>query len=351
MAAPAPAFCPGSYTWTFPGCPIQIRVRLEVVDALQRLLEGSQDSAHAAFAGGLLLGDTASPGVTEVASIEPLAALDAATVEAAIGRAEHEVVGFFRTASMDTLQPGACLRMTNDDVALAAGSFHQPSSVVLLIETVETGPPKAAFFFWDNGKMLGDFCLMDFPLDSHQLASLERQRTAPRGIQPIEAEIKDEPAEAPAARKGGGRRAGAAWMAVVLAILGIPAYFYSARLSHRAASPLIQARAVSAPAPGLGFTVDRQGADLLLSWDRHAPAVTRATFGVVLIRENDRTRNVALTPEQLQSGSVRYKPVSDEVEIEMNVASGDRLTKESVIAVLPGLKGTAAAPMLSEPRP
>jgi hypothetical protein len=71
--------------------------------------------------------------------------------------------------------------MTNDDVTLAAGFFNQPSSVVLLIETMERAAAKAAFFFWDGGKMLGDFCLMDFPLDPHQLAALERQRTAPRG--------------------------------------------------------------------------------------------------------------------------------------------------------------------------
>jgi hypothetical protein len=174
MAALAPAFSPGSYTWTFPGCPIQIRIRLEIVDALQRLVERAQDpSTLAAFAGGLLLGDTASPGVTEVAGIEPLAGLDAAAVEAAIGKAECEVVGFFRALSGDPAQPGASLRMTGDDVTLAAGFFNQPSSVVLLIETVETAAAKAAFFFWDGGKMLGDFSLMDFPLDAHQLAAHE----------------------------------------------------------------------------------------------------------------------------------------------------------------------------------
>jgi hypothetical protein len=81
----------------------------------------------------------------------------------------------------------------------------------------------------------------------------------------------------------------------------------------------------------------------LLSWDRHSPAVASTTFGVVLIRENDRTRIVALTAEQLRSGSVRYKPVSDEVDIELNVATGDHLVKESVIAVLPGLNSASAA--------
>jgi hypothetical protein len=195
MAALAPALSLGCYTWTFPGCPIQIRIRLEIVDALQRLVEQAQDSGTLApFAGGLLLGDTASPGVTEVAGIAPLAGLDAAAVEAAIGKAERGVVGFFRTLSGDPAQPGASLRMTDDDVTLAAGFFNQPSSVVLLIETVETAAAKATFFFWGGGKMLGDFPFMDFPLDAHQLAALERQRTTPRGGQQPETEINLEAA-------------------------------------------------------------------------------------------------------------------------------------------------------------
>ena len=170
MAAPAPAFSPGSYTWTFPGCPIEIRIRLEMVDALQRLVERAQDPGTLAFSGGLLLGARASPGLTEVAGIEPLAGLDAAAIETVIGKAQYEVVGFFRALSGDPARPGASLRMTDDDVTLAAGSFNQPSSVVLLIETLETAA-KATFFFWDGGKMLGDFSLMDFPLDAHQLAA------------------------------------------------------------------------------------------------------------------------------------------------------------------------------------
>src|SRR5215472_10663526 len=77
MAALAPESSPGSYTWTFPGCPIQIRVRLDVVDALQQLVERAQDSENAEpVSGGLLLGDTASPAVTEIAGIEPLGAHD-----------------------------------------------------------------------------------------------------------------------------------------------------------------------------------------------------------------------------------------------------------------------------------
>jgi hypothetical protein len=172
MVALTPAFSPRCYTWTFPGCPIQIRIRLEIVAVLQRLIE----RAHApgtlgAPACGLLLGDTETPGVTQVAGIEPLAGLDAAAVKAAITKAEYEVVGFFRALSGNPAQPGAGLRMNKDDVMLAAGVFNQPSSVVLLIETVETAAAKATFVFWDRGKMLGDFLLMEFPLDAHQLAA------------------------------------------------------------------------------------------------------------------------------------------------------------------------------------
>jgi hypothetical protein len=336
MAALAPALSPGSYTWTFPGCPIQIRLRLEIVVALQRWLEQAQDSGMPApFSGGLLTGDTANPGVTEIAGMEPLAALDATTVEAAIGKAECEVVGFFRAVSGSSLQPGASLRMTEDDAALATGFFHQPSSVVLLIETIEATPAKAAFFFWDGGKMLGDFSLMDFPLDPQQLAALERQRTAPRASQHIDREPRLEPAEVPATGEGSRWQARAAWALGALAILGIATYFYATRLGHRAIYDARETAAAPPSASPLGFRVDRQGTDLLLSWDRHSPALASATFGVVLIRENDRTRNVALTAEQLRSGSVRYKPASDEVDIELNVATGDHLLKESVIAVLP----------------
>jgi hypothetical protein len=170
--APTPAFFPRFYTWTFPGCPIRIRVRLEIVAVLQRLIERAQaPGTLGSHACGLLLGDTAIPGVTEVAGIEPLPDLNVPAIEAAIGRAECEVVGFFRALSADPAQPGASLRMTGDDLTLAAGFFNQSSSVVLLIETVETAAAKATFFFWDSGKMLGDYLLMDFPLDAHQLAA------------------------------------------------------------------------------------------------------------------------------------------------------------------------------------
>ena len=196
MAALAPALSPESYTWTFPGCPIKIRIRLEIVDALQGLVERAQaPGTLAPLAGGLLLGDTPSSGVTEVATIEPLARLDAAAVEAAIGKAKCKVVGFFRAVSGDPTQPGASLRMTGDDVTLAAAFFNQPSSVVLLIETVETSAPKAAFFFRDGGKMLGDFSFMDFPLDAHQLAALERQRAVPDGGKQLETAINLEGAK------------------------------------------------------------------------------------------------------------------------------------------------------------
>jgi hypothetical protein len=52
-----------------------------------------------------------------------------------------------------------------------------------------------------------------------------------------------------------------------------------------------------------------------------------ASFGMVLIRENDRTRNVALTAEQMRSGSIRYRPASDEVDMELNVATGNQLVR------------------------
>jgi hypothetical protein len=164
MAALAPAFFPGSYTWTFPGCPIQIRIRLEIVNALQRLAERAQDlGTLAPFAGGLLLGNTPSPGVTEVAGIEPLAGLDAAAVEAAIGKVECEVVGFFRARYGDPAQPGASLRMTDDDVTLAAGVFQATQFSGAVDRDHGNGGGDGDILFLERRENAGGFFVHGFP--------------------------------------------------------------------------------------------------------------------------------------------------------------------------------------------
>jgi hypothetical protein len=73
----------------------------------------------------------------------------------------------------------------------------------------------------------------------------------------------------------------------------------------------------------------------LLTWNTQSAPIANASLGMITIWSGGAIRNLTLTPEQLRSGSILYKPVSDQVEFQLAVMSGDQVTQESVIALLP----------------
>jgi hypothetical protein len=85
----------------------------------------------------------------------------------------------------------------------------------------------------------------------------------------------------------------------------------------------------------LAFTVESRGPALLLTWNGQSPPIANASLGMITIWSGGTIRNLTLTAEQLRSGSIVYKPVSDQVEFQLAVMSGDQVTQESVIALLP----------------
>jgi hypothetical protein len=319
---------PGSYTWTFPGCPIEIHLRISMVEALQKRLENPDDSRNFASRGGLLIGRPLRPGVIEVTGFDLLASLNPSTVEAALSRAPGHVAGFFRTTR------GGDLQMTRDDVSLASALFPSPESVVLLIETGEPGPANACFFFWDNGRMLADMAVMEFPFAAGQLAAAEVQRRfhreASHPVTAPEADPRLQPAASPKRNRDWRPWIAAAMLAV----------FTSAWLSYpkrkpdppQVAAPSTAASAVTMP---LGLFAERQESGLRLSWNPAAPGIQRAAYGVLMAREDDQTRMIPLAPEQLRSGKLTFKPHADRVDFELDTVAGDQVTKESVTVLLP----------------
>ncbi len=320
---------PGLYTWSFPGSPIQICVRLSVVNELQRSLERvAINSGNGNVVGGILFGEVQRPRVLEISGFEALTDLEAPTVEKAMANGPGKAVGFYRPTSVGSLV------LREDDLELANLLFRDPTSVVLLIENDNGIPANAAFFFWDQGKMLGDFPAMDFPFDAYQLAVMERQRRPAVGEERKPA-IKRPVAAAPVKRPFM-----VDWRVKLLLLVAVVAcgamggYLYSFRRAQNA--QVLSPSVVSQTArPSLGLNVERRGVDLLFSWNGQAPAVVNATFGMVLIRENNTSRNIPLTADQLRSGSIFYTPKSDEVEIQLNVVSGEKVAKESITAILP----------------
>jgi hypothetical protein len=73
------------------------------------------------------------------------------------------------------------------------------------------------------------------------------------------------------------------------------------------------------PAPGLGLRLESQGDRLLLSWNRHHPAVRNSKGGLLQIDDGPRHRQVVLDAAQVLNGSVLYRPTSDDVTFRLEV--------------------------------
>lgn len=75
------------------------------------------------------------------------------------------------------------------------------------------------------------------------------------------------------------------------------------------------------PAPGLGLRLESQGDRLLLSWNRHHPAVRNSKGGLLQIDDGPKHRQVVLDATQVLNGSVLYRPISDDVTFRLEVES------------------------------
>lgn len=331
---------PHVYTWTFPGAPIQIRVQLSVIDELQRGLVEPGGSRE----GGILIGATPRFGITEITGFQAASTLDAESIETSLEKANGKVVGYYR------IDRGGSLTLDSEDLHLASTYFHDPSSVILRIQADRPEASSACFFFWDNGQIHGDLPLMEVPFDRDQLAIAEQQRQL---SQPARAEsLPAMPFEAtpPIAFR---ERTPRYWPAmeprlalgiVAVAVAGVTGvYLYSNRQASPRKAPVATVSVKNAastviaavPKSALAFTVERRGADLLLSWNREASIVSNATFGMLLIRAQNANRDMSLTPEQLRLGSILYAPTTDQVEIQLNVVAGERVARDSVMVLLP----------------
>src|SRR6202011_3420653 len=96
---------------------------------------------------------------------------------------------------------------------------------------------------------------------------------------------------------------------VPLALVGVFLYFRRG-LNPRAAPPAAVAQTeVQAP---LGLSVERRGNDLRVSWNGHADIMSKADFGMLLIRGGAVSRDVPLTAEELRAGTVVYTAPVDQ---------------------------------------
>jgi hypothetical protein len=324
-----PEFVPVFYTCEIPGSSVPIRIRLRVIAGIRYRLEQLLQP-NPGVACGLLIGVRARSEITEITGFEPLTALDSAAVEEAVSNTHAGyIVGFYRSTARGDLH------ISEEDIRVAKTLAN--NAVILLIEADQSSVGEAAL-------VVGDQVVCRFPFDAQQLAALERQ--------PSDASIQ----QSSGVFSGIGslaRRTGRLPRTVVFAAIAILAaassYFLSAerhRVTTADPSPVPQERPPVRQLPAkssLAFTVESRGPALLLTWNSQSPQIANASLGMMTIWSGGTIRNLTLTAEQLRSGSIVYKPVSDQVEFQLAVMSGDQVTQESVIALLPERSDTQLA--------
>jgi hypothetical protein len=80
----------------------------------------------------------------------------------------------------------------------------------------------------------------------------------------------------------------------------------------------------------IGLTAAPDGDALQVQWNRHARAVRDADHAIVYIRDGNYQSQLDLTPQQLNSASIRYWPESKSVAFRMELYTGAAATSDSV---------------------
>ena len=342
------------YDWTFPGAPVRVHLRLDVVQRLEEYLAQELESmtAKPPARRGLLLGGV-SAGGTEIIDFQPLVSVEPAEVLAIAALFEnHGVrpVGYYRAHGEG--EEKLCL--DSEDLALARACFSDPNCVFLVVCQTAAHPASAGFFFWDREHIDGDFCFLEFPFEAQLLAEAKQDKVRRhpqtpgdlrRGVDPV--------AESDGKQRGRGWRR-AAWFVVGAVLLGASGFWVVMFFAQRPVSVLRTGSRSAAPAAPvanaafISLRAERQGADLTVSWD-HGSSIVRSAETAKLTIEDGATRETVLDRKTLQFGSVLYIPTTDQVLIQLEIAAPEqKMISESVLVLLNRQDGGARVTPLSK---
>jgi TonB family protein len=339
---------PKSYLWYFPGCPLKVYLGLEFVENLQRHIAllpqaGRED--------GLLLGRTGA-GKAEVTGFEPgrdQSEEPAAAIASLVKEAgKTAAVGYYR------VERGAALHFTAQDRAVADSLFTDPYQIVLLIHAAEM-PPNATIYFRDGKDIQAEVSLLEFPFDAGLLLTAEQNRLeAAARRQELNVKPKGNKPAAPAAPPS---RKRFRWVAgvVVLAALVLLAAARLFPFDFVHFGPDSGSRG-----PSIDLRGDFQNGEVRLTWDRSSGVIVHATSGVLTIRDGTAVRQIPLSAQALQHGTISYPPAQDEVQFDLAVSGSGGNVTESALIILPrspaasvqastAIPGSTPAPQVPKP--
>ncbi len=84
----------------------------------------------------------------------------------------------------------------------------------------------------------------------------------------------------------------------------------------------------------LGMRVETDGPGLLLSWNRYSRAVQSAQSAVLAIQDGPQHREIALDRNQIATGSVFYRPASDDVSFRLDLRDPHGASVAQILRVL-----------------
>ena len=178
------------------------------------------------------------------------------------------------------------------------------------------------------------------------VAAKEEAAPLPAPKPPAAAEEAVEAPEAPAARGGKLLWIALGTMASLVLVGGL--LFTSGMLHLRN-----RGLPVNPAESGLALRIERNAGDILLTWNRDADAIKRASRAVLSINDGPQHENVEMDLSQLRTGSIVYSPVTSDVVFEMQVtAAGQSQPVSETVRVLrtrpsPMPEQTAAVPAQS----
>ncbi len=144
---------------------------------------------------------------------------------------------------------------------------------------------------------------------------------APAPEPKVQPKPKPEPEPEPVAAVAKPRSGKLLWVAVgaVVPLLLLVGFFFSSGILHRRG-------AVPTPqdASALALRVDRNGGDIVLTWNRDADVIKHASHAVLSISDGPQHENVDMDLAQLKNGSIVYSPVTSDVVFRMEVSGADQ---------------------------
>jgi periplasmic protein TonB len=323
-----------SFLWTFPECPVRIHVSYQFIDRLRKeVLDVAPTDREV---GGLLIGNESPDGDIEVSDhfqLPPsestknfVICSDALTQAIQSGRAANRrVVGFYR----NHLDQRIHLRPA--DLECARSKFSDPMNVFLVIRPHD-GRASAAFFFWQDGSVVGG---LTFPFSSAELTtpswtSLVGGSPLPNRLNILLARARDRALET----STGVRIALLTLVVLLVALAGAWRLYQPTAATSR---PLTIAQSQST-SQALGLRVEKALMGVVIAWNPESPEIAAAQDADLLIWDGSNPPAfIRLTTAQLHAGRAFFTAVSDRVEVRMDVigAAGKARTESLVAAGRP----------------